>query len=96
MHKSIEQIKDHFEKGELHHAYLIVGNPEELRTDILILIDRILDGTSKGNPDFCHRKTTMFGIDDSHELHTLQSRSAFGKRRCFLIEASSFSVEAGV
>ncbi|MBI5138766.1 MAG: hypothetical protein HZA95_03130 [Candidatus Vogelbacteria bacterium] len=94
MHKSIEQIKSHHERGELHHAYLIEGDGEVFREDLLNLIEKILESPIHGNPDFWQHKTTLFGIDNSHELHTRQSRMAFGKRKCFLIEAGSFSVDA--
>lgn len=94
MNKAIEQIKEHLGKKNLHHAYLIIGSAQELRTDLLSVIDLILGTPAQGSPDFWHHKTTLFGITDSQDLRLRQSQAAFGNVRCFLIEATSFSTDA--
>jgi len=79
----------------LHHAYLIPGNSDEV---VPVLKDALASGlgvATGGNPDFWVGEFETFGIDDSRAVKAMQSRKAFaGGKKVFIVTAHFFTREA--
>jgi len=87
-------IKEYFEKGIPHHAYLIEGQAEAVLPEILALCAKFGIRTS-GNPDFCHIAAQVFKIEDARNLKELASSKAFGGgKKVFVISAENILLEA--
>lgn len=87
-------IIEHFDKNNLHHAYLIEGMHTEVVPEILKFLE-ILDIDIVGNPDFYHLSIDSFKIEDARNLKSLSSEKGFSsKKKIFLISANNFLLEA--
>lgn len=88
------KISEHFDKNNLHHAYLIEGAREEIVPEILEYFESLGIKTS-GNPDFCHIVIDNFKIDEALDLRSMGSEKAFTSgKKIFVICANSFSLDA--
>lgn len=87
-------ISEHFDKDNLHHAYLIEGRREEVVPELLKFLED-LSIVTLGNPDFCHISIDSFKIDDARNLKSLANEKSFSQgKKVFVISANSFLLEA--
>ena len=87
-------IKEHLDKNNLHHAYLIEGARDEIVPEILTFCENINIKTS-GNPDFCHISIDNFKIDEAFDLRAMSVNKSFSsKKRIFVVSVNSFSLDA--
>ena len=88
------EIREHLDKDNLHHAYLLEGAREEVVPEILKFIQALGVKTS-GNPDFCHISVDSFKIEDARNLKSVEYEKGFSTgRKIFLISANTFLLEA--
>ena len=87
--------------GYLHHAYVVVGDREKMRDQILALIGEHLGVVTQGNPDVSNFVFTSLGIDEARDISRRQSSSGFGavkkgevSRKFFIISADTITHEA--
>jgi hypothetical protein len=82
-------------KDNLHHAYLIEGDREAIRPELLRYIKEELSHPIQGNPDFSHESYESFTIDDARALREREVMRSFSSgRKVFLIEAGLITIEA--
>jgi DNA polymerase III delta prime subunit len=96
-------ILGHLNKDNLHHAYLIEGNKDEIVPEILSFCKNINIKTS-GNPDFCHIVVDNFKIDEALDLRAMSINKSFSlghsatgeasSKKIFLICVNNFSLDA--
>lgn len=78
---------------EMHHAYLLVGNPEEAENFFGNLLVEL--GVEKeNNPDFFPFLAETFGIDDARKLREFSGRKSFGAKKVFYVRPERFTLEA--
>lgn len=83
------------EQGALHHAYLLVGNREEIREELANFLEQTVGADFSSNPDVWWREYSNFGIDDSHELMGFQTlRPVRGERKFIIVSLSLATIEA--
>ena len=82
--------------SNLHHAYLLVGRPEDVLPTLRVSLgERLGVADLSASPDYVEEEYSLFGIKDSHSLRQRQNLSAFGKKgRFFVLTISSATVEA--
>jgi DNA polymerase III delta prime subunit len=81
--------------GNLHHAYLMEGEKDAIRNNLLDFIENSLKHPIQGNPDFWHERFDTFSIDDARKLREMQSvKPLVHKRKIFIAEVYSMTVEA--
>src|SRR3989344_3617506 len=86
-------VQKHFDKENLHHAYLIEGDRAEIVPDILEFLKSL--GIEKGNPDFYYIELDSFKIEDARNLKSHGTEKGFSSgKKIFLISANSFLLEA--
>lgn len=87
-------ILEYLNKDNLHHAYLIEGNREEIVPEIFKFCES-LDIKTSGNPDFCHISIDNFKIDEAFDLRGMSSNKAFSSlKKIFVISVNSFTLDA--
>lgn len=87
-------LKKHFDKENLHHAYLIEGAREEIIPELLSFLEE-LGIKTYGNSDFMHIGVDSFKIDDARNLKAYGAQKSFTEgKRIFIISANSFLLEA--
>ncbi len=89
------KIKEHLNKENLHHAYLIEGVREEVIPEILAFVESL--GVSVvGNPDLYNITTDSFKIEDARNLKAFNVEMSFisSGKKIFIISANSFLLEA--
>ncbi len=83
------------QKDNLHHAYLIEGNRENIFSEILRFLDEELNFSINNNPDFWHGDFDTFGIDDGRNINDLQNKKSFtGEKQIFIIKTNFITREA--
>ncbi|MDD5068222.1 MAG: hypothetical protein PHS53_04220 [Candidatus Pacebacteria bacterium] len=80
----------------LHHAYCIVGEREEVTSELLEFFERQLKVKTIGNPDFWRGEFDSLSIDDARQIAEIQSKKAYGigNKKIFLILANKITREA--
>jgi DNA polymerase III delta prime subunit len=94
-------IQKHFDKNNLHHAYLIEGEKEEIISELFEFIESIGINT-KNNPDFIHISQDSFKIDDAKNLKSQSNEKAISYnlsngqmgKKVFVISINSFLSDA--
>lgn len=93
-------IKDHLSKDNLHHAYLIEGEKEEILAELFDFMAKIGIKTS-GNPDFCVITLDSFRIEDARNLKSFGSERSISpdlsreiNKKIFIISVNNFLLEA--
>ncbi len=85
---------DKLSKDNLHHAYLLLGNREEILPLVLNFVREIGESTNN-NPDFVVSEFDVFKIEDARNFKAQTSEKKFGDgRRIFIILANQFLLEA--
>jgi DNA polymerase III delta prime subunit len=79
----------------LHHAYILEGERDPTYEALKVFLEKDLNFSIKGNPDFYFLTTEKFGVDESRELKERQQQKAIaGGKKIFVILANTFSREA--
>lgn len=68
-------LSKHIDKDNLHHAYLIEGDPRRVVPQVFSFLEE-MGVETKGNPDLWQREFETFGIDDARELKEMQIQKA--------------------
>lgn len=90
---SLKSLSD-LDKNNLHHAYLIEGERDEIIPEILEFM-KILGVSTSNNPDFQRISVDSFKIKDTRGLKALTTQKGFSYgKKIFLISANSFLLEA--
>ena len=89
-----EKIKEHLNKNNSHHAYLIEGRREDALGAIFDFTGNL--GISVlGNPDFMHISVDTFKMEHARELKSkISEKSISGGKKVFLLSANNFLLEA--
>jgi DNA polymerase III delta prime subunit len=88
------RISDHFNKDNLHHAYLLEGEKEELISQVIEFCQK-LEIKTEGNPDFCHISVDSFKIEEAFDLRAMSAnKNISSAKRVFLISVNSFTLDA--
>ncbi len=82
--------------GTLHHAYCIVGERENVSSEILEFFERGLNVQIAGNPDLWQREFDSLAMDDAREISAAQGKKAYNAegRKLFLIAANKIQWQA--
>src|SRR3989344_2469802 len=87
-------ISQHFDKDNLHHAYLIEG----AETDVLDSLLQFLEDAgikTRGNSDFIHLHIDAFKMEDARNLKAHEKERGFSdSKKIFVISANSILLEA--
>ena len=87
-------LSEHIHKDNMHHAYLLEGEREEVYTGLLDILSG-LDFKTAGNPDFSYLKFDTFKISDVAGLKSSGSEAGFsGGKKIFVISANFFSTDS--
>lgn len=87
-------VLEHFDKNNLHHAYLIEGMRDEIVPEIMEFCESINIKTS-ANPDFVHISIDNFKINEAFDLRAMSlAKSFFSTPKIFLICANNISLDA--
>ena len=87
-------IRDHLDKNNLHHAYLLEGVREEIIPEIMAFMEELGIATSN-NPDFCEIHIDNFKMDEAMFLRGMTEEKSFvGGKKIFIISANQFSLDA--
>lgn len=80
--------------GFCHHAYWLIGESESVNS-LLIFLKNEMSFDSIGNADYWYREYERFGVEESHELATTQSRNPVnGGMRIFILVIPFIGLEA--
>ncbi len=87
-------LKDHLDKNNLHHAYLLEGARAEILPEVLDFIKSI--GVKiAGNPDFINIETDSFKVEDARNLKSMAlERSNDKGKKVILVSTNSFLLDA--
>jgi DNA polymerase-3 subunit delta' len=87
-------INKHFDKNNLHHAYLIEGRHEEIIPEILEFMKSLGIETVQ-SPDFCRISVDSFKIEDARNLKSFSTEKSFSlSKKIFIVSANHFLLEA--
>lgn len=87
-------ILKHFDKENLHHAYLIEGARDEIIPEIMEL-SKTMGFRTVGNPDFCRITIDNFKTDEAFSLRAMSSDKSFSLgKKIFLICINTISLDA--
>ena len=87
-------INKHFNKDNMHHAYLIEGMHQDVFPEILKFMKNIGIETT-GNPDFSNMQFDSFKIDDARNLKYKSSEKAFSlDKKIYVISINNFLLDA--
>lgn len=87
-------IREHLDKNNLHHAYLIEGARDEMAKEVMEFLEDISISTI-GNSDFINISIDNFKIDEAFDLRAMSANKSFSSgKRIFLISVNSFSLDA--
>jgi DNA polymerase III delta prime subunit len=77
----------------LHHAYFVPSVSEET----LLYLEKILNEfgvQTRGTPDYIVWKGETFGVDDARDIKRKQGVKNFSGKQCFIIYATTITLEA--
>jgi len=86
-----------FNSSNIHHAYLLIGQPMEILPDLKEAIGQKLKSSAlSADPDFWEQSYESFGIKDSLDLRERQTKKSFreGGGRYFVLTIDSITPEA--
>ncbi len=87
-------IREHLDKDNLHHAYLIEGSKDEVLSEIYEFLKEI-DVDTKNNGDLIQMNLDSFKMDDARDLKSYTSeKSLTNSKKVFIIYANNFLIEA--
>ncbi len=81
--------------GNLHHAYSIEGNHDEVKKDLADFLEKKLKLETQGNPDVSFETYETFTIDDGRRLAEREKNRSFsGGKKIFVMAISGITHEA--
>ncbi len=87
-------ILRHLDKKNLHHAYLIEGNRDEILPEVFEFI-KGLGIKTVGSADLSHIALDVFKMEDARNLKSYAQDKGFTtQKKIFIISANSFLLEA--
>lgn len=87
-------IKQHFDKNNLHHAYLIEGSIDKILPEVFSFIEE-LGVKTVGNPDFVYLAYDSFKMSDAQFLKSkVSEKNISSDKRIYIISANNFLHEA--
>lgn len=90
----LEHIREHLNKNNLHHAYLVEGMRDEIVGEILEFI-KSLGIKTVGNADVSHIILDSFKIEDARNLKSYaQEKGLTSLKKIFIISTNNFLLEA--
>ncbi|MCX6702129.1 MAG: hypothetical protein NTX96_02980 [Candidatus Zambryskibacteria bacterium] len=102
----MEQLINSYKKsGDLHHAYFLVGEGEEIFLELKNFLGAVVGVETSGNPDFWHGKYNTLNIESAREIANAQERKSFEENpssraklttglKVFIIQADFITEEA--
>ncbi len=88
-------IDSYKKTGELHHAYVLEGDKENIRTQLFSFIEDQIQQSVRGNPDVWHSQFETLTVDDARALRDTQSNKAITTgKKIFIIETRLMTIEA--
>ncbi len=91
------KIKEHLDKDNLHHAYIIEGSRDDILPEIISFFEEMGVATL-ANPDFYNISIDSFKIKDAENLKSMGSEKSFSAsknaKKIFIISANNFLLEA--
>lgn len=93
--RSIDEIFE-IEGGPVHHAYLVLGDTEELFQRVSLCAESFLQKKGEGLSELVKIKKEVFSVDDARKIKKSGSETAFSKDplRFFVLAANIFTEEA--
>ena len=89
------KISEHFDKDNLHHAYLIEGEKENILPEVFSFVEEEIKIKTVGNPDFYHSVIDHFKINDAFNLRNMGSEKSFSdNKRIFVLCINRFTGDA--
>ena len=86
---------EHITSDNIHHGYLIVGDREANKLSLLDFLQKDLDISITGNPDFSFTEYNTLNIEDARALTETQTRKDFGgSKKIFILAAHIITEEA--
>ncbi len=88
-------IRQYLNKNNLHHAYLIEGNKEEILPQLFEFIEE-LEIDTKNNPDFFNLVIDNFKKEEALFIREMGNQKAFSanSRRIFILSVNRFTFDA--
>ncbi|MBP6060928.1 MAG: hypothetical protein KA515_02940, partial [Candidatus Pacebacteria bacterium] len=87
-------MKEHLDKNNLHHAYLIEGAREQIVVEILEFLKSV-GVESTGNADVTHITLDSFKIDDARNLKSYAGEKGYtAGKKFFIVSTNNFLLEA--
>jgi DNA polymerase III delta prime subunit len=90
-------FKEHLDKNNLHHAYLIEGSREIILPEVLNFLEDI-DVKISSNPDFYNVFIDTFKVKDAEDIKSLSNQKIFEEgekfKKIFIISTNNFLLEA--
>ncbi len=88
------KLIEHIDKNNLHHAYLIEGDREEVLAEIISIMEDAGVEVS-GNSDFVKISADSFKVEDARNLKSFAGeRASSTGKKVFLISANNMLLEA--
>ncbi len=79
---------------DLHHAYFVIGDPDEALQHLLFFFENELKLNIRSNPDFLHTKFETLTIDDARDIIKNQESKDFSKgHKIFIIQTNFITQE---
>ncbi len=90
-----ELIDSYSKSNNLHHAYFLVGDAEDLFLKLRSFLEEQVGFKISGNPDFWHGKFQNFNIENSRDITARQERKDFSLgKKIFIIQTDFITEEA--
>lgn len=90
-------FKEHLDKNNLHHAYLIEGSREIILPEVLNFLEDI-DFKISSNPDFYNVFIDTFKVKDAEDIKSLANQKIFEEgekfKKIFILSTNNFLLEA--
>ncbi|MFH1608461.1 MAG: hypothetical protein ABH951_00375 [Patescibacteria group bacterium] len=87
-------ILKHFDKNNLHHAYLVEGEKEIILPDLITYIEELGIKTT-ANPDFCHLDVDHFKKKEALDLRSMGNQKAFSlTKKIFILSVNRFNIDS--
>ena len=87
-------IAKHLDKNNLHHAYLIEGEREEVVAELFSFVQSI-DISTSGNPDFSYLSYDSLKMDDALSLRSMGDQKGFtAGKKIFVVSTNSLTLDA--
>lgn len=92
----MQQLIDLYKKSkELHHAYFLVGDKNNIFSELVLFLENVVGLETSSNPDFWIGKFDNLTIDDARVISESSERKDFGgKKKVFIIQTDFIGIEA--